>query len=128
MGHDGPFHLGIAEGKPILRGLGLYHGKRGYGVSVEAHVKLGPVTLLALTQTADGRLKLLVSEGQSVPGPMLQIGNTNSRIKFQCGMTSFVNRWCMEGPTHHCALGVGHVQPVVRRIAALLNLPHVEIE
>jgi L-arabinose isomerase len=128
MGHDGPFHLGIAEGKPILRGLGLYHGKRGYSVSVEAHVKLGPVTLLALTQTADGRLKLLVSEGQSVPGPMLQIGNTNSRIKFECGMKNFVNRWCMEGPTHHCALGVGHVLPVARRIASLLNLPHVEIE
>ena len=127
MGHDGPFHLGIAEGKPILRGLGLYHGKRGYGVSVEAHVKLGPVTLLALTQTADGRLKLLVSEGESVPGAMLQIGNTNSRIKFKGGMTNFVNRWCMEGPTHHCALGVGHVLSVVRRVAALLKLPHVEI-
>jgi L-arabinose isomerase len=127
MGHDGPFHLGIAEGKPILRGLGLYHGKRGYGVSVEAHVKLGPVTLLAMTQTADGNLKLLSSEGQSVPGAMLQIGNTNSRIKFECGMTGFVNRWCMEGPTHHCALGVGHVRSAVRHIASLLKLPHVEI-
>ena len=127
MGHDGPFHLGIAEGKPILRGLGLYHGKRGYGVSVEAHVKLGPVTLLALTQTADGRLKLLASEGESIPGAMLQIGNTNSRIKFQCGMTNFVNRWCSEGPTHHCALGVGHVLPVVRRIGSLLKLPYVEV-
>jgi L-arabinose isomerase len=128
MGHDGPFHLGIAEGKPILRGLGLYHGKRGYGVSVEAHVKLGPVTLLALTQTADGLLKLLASEGQSTPGATLQIGNTNSRIKFKCGMTNFVNRWCSEGPTHHCALGVGHVLPIVRRIASLLKLPYVEVE
>jgi L-arabinose isomerase len=128
MGHDGPFHLGITEGKPILRGLGLYHGKRGYGVSVEAHVKLGPVTLLALTQTADGLLKLLASEGQSTPGATLQIGNTNSRIKFKCGMTNFVNRWCSEGPTHHCALGVGHVLPVVRRIASLLKLPYVEVE
>jgi L-arabinose isomerase len=127
MGHDGPFHLGIAEGKPILRGLGLYHGKRGYGVSVEAHVKLRPVTLVALTQTADGRLKLLASEGQSIPGAMLQIGNTNSRIKFRCGMTNFVNRWCSESPTHHCALGVGQVMPVVRRIGSLLKLPYVEV-
>ncbi|MHB8524116.1 MAG: arabinose isomerase, partial [Limisphaerales bacterium] len=94
MGHDGPFHLGIAEGKPVLRGLGLYHGKRGYGVSVEARVKLGPVTLVALTQTADGQLKLLAAEGESVPGPTLQIGNTNSRIRFACGMSNFVNRWC----------------------------------
>ena len=127
MGHDGPFHLGIAEGKPILRGLGLYHGKRGYGVSVEAHVKLGGVTLLALTQTADGLLKLMASQGESMPGSMLQIGNTNSRIKFASGMTNFVNRWCSEGPTHHCALGVGHVLPVIRRIASLLKLPYVEV-
>jgi L-arabinose isomerase len=91
-------------------------------------VKLGPVTLLALTQTADGLLKLLASEGQSTPGATLQIGNTNSRIKFKCGMTNFVNRWCSEGPTHHCALGVGHVLPIVRRIASLLKLPYVEVE
>lgn len=127
MGHDGPFHLQIAEGKPVLRGLGLYHGKRGFGVSVEARVKLGPVTLLALTQTADGQLKLLGSEGESVAGPMLRIGNTNSRIEFVGGMANFVNRWCMEGPTHHCALGVGHELPAIRRIAALLKLPYVEV-
>ncbi|MBI2946855.1 MAG: L-fucose/L-arabinose isomerase family protein [Verrucomicrobia bacterium] len=127
MGHDGPFHLGIAEGKPILRGLGLYHGKRGSGVSVEAHVKLGPVTLLALTQTADGQLKLLAAQGECVVGPTLQIGNTNSRIKFHRGMRSFVNGWCLEGPTHHCALGVGAGVPVVRNVASLLKLPFVEV-
>jgi len=127
MGHDGPFHLAIAEGRPILRGLGLYHGKRGFGVSVEARVKLGPVTLLALTQTVDGKLKLLATEGESIAGPTLQIGNTNSRIQFECGMTNFVNRWCMEAPTHHCALGVGHVIPVIRNIASLLKLPFAEV-
>lgn len=127
MGHDGPFHLAIAEGRPILRGLGLYHGKRGFGVSVEARVKLGPVTLLTLTQTASGQLKWLAAEGESIAGPALQIGNTNSRIKFKGGMTNFVNRWCLQGPTHHCALGVGQVMPVVRNVASLLKLPFVEI-
>jgi L-arabinose isomerase len=127
MGHDGPFHLQIAEGRPILRGLGLYHGKRGFGVSVEARVKVGPVTLLAMTQTADGQLKLLAAEGQSIAGPTLQIGNTNSRIKFARGMTEFVNCWCMEAPTHHCALGVGRVLPVIRNIASLLKLPYTEV-
>jgi L-arabinose isomerase len=125
MGHDGPFHLQIAEGKPILRGLGLYHGKRGHGVSVEARVKLGPVTLLAVTQTADGLLKFIAAEAESIPGPTLQIGNTNSRIRFSCGMKTFVDRWCREGPTHHCALGVGRVGAVVEKVASLLKLPFV---
>ena len=127
MGHDGPFHLGIAEGRPILRGLGLYHGKRGFGVSVEARVKLGPVTLLAMTQTADGQLKLLAAAGESVAGPTLQIGNTNSRIQFACGMREFVRAWCMAAPTHHCALGVGHSLAAIRNIAALTHLPYVEV-
>ena len=81
MGHDGPFHLKIAQGRPILRGLGLYHGKRGYGVSVEAQVKHGPITILGQTQTRDGRLKWLVAEGWSLPGEILRIGNTNSRLR-----------------------------------------------
>jgi L-arabinose isomerase len=127
MGHDGPFHLGIAEGRPLLRGLGLYHGKRGFGVSVEARVKLGPVTLVALTQTANGQLKLLVAEGESRPGPMLQIGNTNSRIHFAQGMREFVRAWCTAAPTHHCALGVGRNLSVIRNVALLRKIPCVEI-
>jgi len=99
-----------------------------HGISVEARVKLGPVTLLAMTQTADGNLKLLAAEGESVAGAMLQIGNTNSRIRFKQGMRNFVDRRCMEGPTHHCALGGGPILPVVRRMAALLNRPCAEME
>jgi L-arabinose isomerase len=122
MGHDGPFHPAIAEGKPILRGLGLYHGKRGSGVSVEARVKAGPVTILTVTQTSNGRLKLLVAEGESLPGPTLRIGNTNSRIKFDLSPDEFIDRWCAEGPTHHCALGVGHQARRIEKVARLLGL------
>jgi L-arabinose isomerase len=122
MGHDGPFHVAIAEGKPILRGLGLFHGKRGHGVSVEARVKNGPITLLALTQTGDGRLKFLAAEGECVPGPVLQIGNTNSRLRFPLDVTEFMNRWCMEGPTHHCALGIGHQMKKIEKVCRLLRL------
>lgn len=128
MGHDGPFHLEIAEGKPILRGLGLYHGKRGFGVSVEARVKVGPVTLLAMSQTADGQLKLLAAEGESIAGPTLQIGNTNSRIRFACGMRHFVQTWCTAAPTHHCALGIGKRLGTIRHVASLLKLPYVEVK
>ena len=125
MGHDGPFHLRIAEGRPILRGLGLYHGKAGFGVSVEASVRKGPITILGLTQTQDGRLKFLAAEGECLPGERLKIGNTNSRLRFALEPAAFVNALCREGPTHHCALGVGHV---LKKIAKVSWLTGVELK
>lgn len=122
MGHDGPFHLQIADGKPALRGLGLYHGKRGKGVSVEARVRNGPITLLGVTQTVDGRLKLIVAEGESVPGAVLHIGNTNSRLKFGVSPAEFMDRWCEQGPTHHCAMGVGYQAGRIEKLGRLLGL------
>ena len=122
MGHDGPGHVAISDEKPLLRGLGLFHGKRGYGLSVEFNVKTGPVTILGMTQTAAGRLKLLAAEGQSLPGPRLEIGNTNSRLQFGLDPAEFMNRWSQEGPTHHCALGVGHQVGKIRKLARLLDM------
>jgi L-arabinose isomerase len=127
MGHDGPFHLAIADGKPELRGLGLFHGKRGHGISVEARVKTGPITILGLTQTREGNLKFLVAEGESIAGPILRIGNTNSRIRFPIGPAEFMDAWCAEGPTHHCALGVGHVAKDIEKVARILGLKIVRI-
>jgi L-arabinose isomerase len=127
MGHDGPGHVAIAEGKPLLRGLGLFHGKRGGGISIEMKVKTGPITILTLTQTAEGRLKLLAAEGESIPGPTMQIGNTNSRIKFALHPAEFMNRWAQEGPTHHCALGVGHQVSKIRKLARLLGIELVVV-
>jgi L-arabinose isomerase len=123
MGHDGPGHLAISDRKPVLRGLNLYHGKRGSGVSVEFNVKLGPVTLLGMTQTADGNLKMICAEGESIAGPILPIGNTNSRLKFALGPADFINKWCEEGPTHHCALGVGHNRGAIAKLSELMGIP-----
>jgi L-arabinose isomerase len=122
MGHDGPGHVAIADGRPVLRALRLFHGKSGAGLSVEMKVRLGPVTILGLSQTADGRLKLLAAEGESIAGPTFRIGNTNSRIRFSRGPAAFMDAWCAEGPTHHVALGVGHRAGDIRRIASLLGL------
>jgi len=122
MGHDGPGHLAIAEGRPVARALKLYHGKAGAGLSIEMKVRLGPVTILGCTQTADGRLKLLAAEGESIPGPTFRIGNTNSRIRFSSGPRTFFDAWCAEGPTHHVALGVGHQVSLLRKAADLLGL------
>jgi L-arabinose isomerase len=128
MGHDGPGHLAIAEGRPVARALGLYHGKAGAGLSIEMKVKLGPVTILGVTQTADGRLKLLGAEGESIAGPTFKIGNTNSRIRFGTTPAAFFDAWCAEGPTHHVALGVGHQLSRVRKVADLLKLELAVVE
>ncbi len=127
MGHDGPAHVAISNEKPILRGLGLYHGKRGYGISVECQVKTGPITILGMTQTAEGKLKMLVSEGESIPGSRLQIGNTNSRLRFQQDPAEFMDAWCAQGPTHHVALGVGHQLEKIRSFARVSGLELVVV-
>ena len=127
LGHDGPFHVAIAEGKPILRGMGLYHGKQGSGVSVEAKVRRGPVTLLGVTQTGDGRLKLIISEGESTDGPIMQIGNTQTPIRFPVDPDTYFERWFAEAPTHHCAMAIGHHAGLFKKVADLLGIPAVEL-
>ena len=115
LGHDGPFHMAIAEGRPVLRGLGLYHGKQGTGVSVEAKVRTGAVTTLNVTQTADGRLKLISSEGASTDGPTMQIGNTQTPVRFSRQPDEYMSHWFAHAPTHHCAMSVGHNASSLRR-------------
>jgi L-arabinose isomerase len=125
MGHDGPGHIAIAEGKTKVRPLAVYHGKVGRGLSVEMSVKRGPVTLLSVVQTVEGRLKFLVAEGESVAGPILEIGNTNSRYRFSIGARRFVNEWNVHGPAHHCAVGVGHIAPKIGKLGKLLGMETV---
>jgi L-arabinose isomerase len=122
MGHDGPGHIGITDRRPKLRGLGLFHGKHGYGLSVEFQVRTGPITILCTTQTAEGNLKLMVAEGEALPGPTMKIGNTNSRLRFGLPPAEFMETWCAHGPTHHVALGVGHQRSKLVILARLLDL------
>ena len=127
MGHDGPGHITIAEGKTKVRPLDVYHGKVGRGLSVEMSVKHGPVTLLAVVQTAEGKLKLLTAEGESVAGPILEIGNTNSRYRFSLGARNFMNQWNLHGPAHHCAVGVGHIATKLKKLGALLGMECTQV-
>ena len=127
MGHDGPGHLKIAEGKTKVRPLTVYHGKVGKGLSVEMAVKHGSVTLLSVVETADGKLQLLVAEGESVAGPILEIGNTNSRYKFSIGARKFVNDWNSHGPAHHCAVGIGHISSKIKKLGQLLGMETIVV-
>ncbi|EIP98593.1 L-arabinose isomerase [Opitutaceae bacterium TAV1] len=127
MGHDGPGHIRIAQGKTKVRPLAVYHGKVGRGVSVEMAVRHGPVTLLSVVETAGGRLGFLCAEAASVPGPILEIGNTNSRYRFACGAREFVNRWNSHGPAHHCAVGIGHLAAKIEKLGQLLGIGTVRV-
>jgi L-arabinose isomerase len=127
MGHDGPGHIAIAEGKTKVRPLEVFHGKVGRGLSVEMSIKHGPVTLLSVVDDRSGRLKLLVAEGESLTGPTLAIGNTNSRYRFSIGARRFINEWNANGPAHHCAIGVSHIAQLLKKLAALLRIELTQV-
>ncbi len=127
MGHDGPGHIAIAEGKTKVRPLKVYHGKVGNGLSVEMSVKNGPVTLLSMVEQKEKGLILLAAEAESVSGPILQIGNTNSRYKFSIGARKFVNEWNSHGPAHHCAVGVGYISSKIEKLGKLINMDVIKV-
>jgi L-arabinose isomerase len=127
MGHDGPGHSGIAQDRIKVRPLRVYHGKVGAGLSVEMSVKHGPITLLSVIEDKDNGFALLIAEGESVPGAILEIGNTNSRYRFPLGVRKFVEAWNSNGPAHHCAIGVGHGAAQIEKVADLLQLRSIRV-
>lgn len=127
MGHDGPGHIAIAEGRTRVRPLEVYHGKVGRGLSVEMSVRYGPVTLLSVVDDRERGFRLLSAQGVSEKGPTLAIGNTNSRYRFPIGARRFVQQWNEQGPAHHCAVGVGHIAGSIDKLARLLGIPHVQV-
>jgi L-arabinose isomerase len=131
MGHDGPAHLGIGDrtgaSKPLLRGLGVFHGKRGYGVSVELNVAHGPCTAVGIRQDPDGRFAFVASEGEIVDGPHLTIGNTTSRVDFGRDPGEWTDAWSATGISHHWSLATGHRTDDLKALADLLALDLITI-
>ena len=127
VGHDGPHNIAIAEGQPVLRSLKKYHGKPGFGAGVEFKIKEGPITMLSISSTFEGKMKFVIAEGESIAGPIPPTGNTNTRGFFKPDVRTFLKRWISAGPTHHFALGVGHHAATIQKIASYLNIESVVI-
>lgn len=128
VGHDGPHHIEIADGKPVLRSLKAYHGKSGSGASVEFKLKEGPITLLSINQTGSGSFRFVLGEGFSNAGPIPPTGNTNTRASFAPDTKTFIKKWCMAAPTHHFALGIGHTAGILAKVAQVLGVEYTVVE
>ncbi|MDF3130237.1 L-fucose/L-arabinose isomerase family protein [Kiritimatiellaeota bacterium B1221] len=127
VGHDGPHHINIADGRPVLRSLIKYHGKPGSGVGVEFKIKTGPITMLSIGQNAVGGFKFVIAEGQSEDFPIPPTGNTNTHGRFGKDVRKFLCDWAAEGPTHHFALGIGHHAEDLVRIAEILDIEYAVV-
>jgi len=124
VGHDGPHHINIAAAKPVIRSLKKYHGKPGSGAGVEFQIKEGPITMLSIGQTAQGKFKFVIAEGESARRPIPPTGNTNTHGVFKPDVRTFLKKWVAEGPTHHFALGIGHHAAELIEIAKILGIEY----
>lgn len=127
VGHDGPHDIRISDAKPTIRGLGLYHGKKGSGVSVEFSLKAGPITMLGLGMDENNNFTFIVAEGESQKGPIPKSGNTLTRGYFGPNVARFIEEWSNAGNNHHYALSIGHNASVIEKLAKALGIGYKRI-
>ena len=136
MGHDGPANISVAEGRPRLTHLEVHHGKSGHGLGIDFDMRHGPVTLVNLTQVNDRppggggvgeSFKLIYTVGEIIPGPVLNIGNPNARVRVAKPLPEFIDTWCQQGPSHHIALGVGDHGDALETFAEAMRFPILRI-
>ncbi|MDO4275708.1 MAG: arabinose isomerase [Eubacteriales bacterium] len=125
IGHSGASDPMISDKRPVLKKTSVFHGKSGKGFTTQAVPRKGPITMLALTMEEDGTFKMVAAEGEVVDGEILNLGDTNCRVKFPVPMREFINRWSMEGPSHHGVMGSG---AHVRDLEAAAKVLGVRIE
>ncbi len=128
LGHDGPTNINVAEGAPRLQHLEVQHGKSGHGLGIDFDIRLGPVTLLNVSQFDAGEtFKLIYTTGEAVPGDILRIGNPNCRVRLGRPIPEFMDAWCRQGPAHHIGLGLGDHSAEIEAFGEAMGFPVVRI-
>jgi L-arabinose isomerase len=123
VGHDGPHDLRITNTRPVIRGLSLFHGKRGHGVGVEFSIRTGDMTMVAVGSDEKCEYRFVVAEGQSMPGRLPHTGNTVTRGYFGDDVAALLRRWFLSGVPHHQSLCVGHLGSTMQKLGKAMHLP-----
>lgn len=92
--------------------------------------KPGPVTLLNLTATAGGRLKMIGMCGEVAdwgPAPGVRTPHFMFRPRLADGVEAFLTRYSLEGGSHHLALGYGDQRGPLRAAAKMMGIEWVEV-
>ena len=83
----------------------------------------GEVTLLSLTTLRDGKLKMIVTEGQVPDFPFIpDLARPHSKFRPDNDLGDFLTHYSLEGGTHHQAMVYGRWAGTVQKTAALLGL------
>lgn len=127
ISHSGPGDFSISSGKPYLRYLSFFHGKRGSGISCEFSIKNGPITLLSMVNHDDNKFKFIVAEGESIKGEILKNGNVNTRVRFNGKISDFMKEWSIKGPSHHSVISTGHNAKILEIISKLYGLEFIKV-
>ena len=117
VGHDGPHHINIAGGKPVIRSFKKYHGKPGSGASVEFRIREGPITMLSIGDNGKGSYKFVIAEGVRSSADSADREHKHAR-HLPAGREDVPEKWVAEAPTHHFALGIGHHGESLEKIGA----------
>ncbi|MCK5843817.1 MAG: hypothetical protein KAG97_03860 [Victivallales bacterium] len=128
MGHDGPSNINMAASKGRVQHLEVHHGKTGHGLGIDYDMKSGPATLLNITHSmTNDTFKLIYSHCEIVDGDVLSIGNPNCRVRVEKQIHEFIDEWCQEGPSHHCAIGYGHLGAQLEMVGEALDFDIVKV-
>ncbi len=122
IGHSGSGDADISDKKPTMKIVDVFHGKTGGGYLTQFYPYTGPITFLGITQDKDGHFKFIVAEGINEEGPIFTFGDTNMRMRFECGAREFCNKWSEAGPTHHMAAACGRHIDTILKVAKIFNV------